>query len=396
MKSTAKALLLALGAALFGSYATQAADPVKIGVAIAQTGPFAPAAIPTLNAYKLWVDQTNAAGGLDVGGVKRPIDFVVYDDQSDFTKEATIYEKLITDDKVDLLLSPYATPAHFAIVGVLERYKFPMVGSTAASSQLKKVKPGNIWFPTSAMPDQMGPEFVKMMKSLDLKSIAIATLQSPFPQEIESYVKAALKGTDIKLVASEQFAPDVRDLTSVVSAIKKAKPDAVLSLSFPQQSILYMKAAREQNLDAPLQLVLIGPTHEFFAKIFGANLNGIMTIGHWSPYQAKWPKATEKVEKDREALLAFYAIPAEHWVHLKTTNPIESTFATVRLRTKVTKGPGSRAAGLAMAYKLIEQAQTRWRSVNAPELVALVRAGVKFEKGVMVERTDDKDEEVAA
>jgi putative transposase len=80
----------------------------------------------------------------------------------------------------------------------------------------------------------------------------------------------------------------------------------------------------------------------------------------------------------------------------RTTNPIESTFATVRLRSKVTKGPGSRAAGLAMAYKLIESAQTRWRAVNAPHLVALVRAGVKFEKGVMVERSDEQNEEVAA
>jgi len=113
-------------------------------------------------------------------------------------------------------------------------------------------------------------------------------------------------------------------------------------------------------------------------------------------YEAKWPKATEKLVKDREELLAFYAFPAEHWIHLKTTNPIESTFATVRLRTKVTKGPGSRAAGLAMAYKLIESAQIRWRMVNAPHLVALVRAGVTFEKGVMVERTDEQDEEVAA
>ncbi len=113
-------------------------------------------------------------------------------------------------------------------------------------------------------------------------------------------------------------------------------------------------------------------------------------------YEAKWPKATEKVIKDREELLAFFDFPAEHWVHLKTTNPIESTFATVRLRTKVTKGPGSRAAGLAMAYKLIESAQTRWRMVNAPHLVALVRAGVQFEKGVMVERTDEQNKEVAA
>ncbi len=108
------------------------------------------------------------------------------------------------------------------------------------------------------------------------------------------------------------------------------------------------------------------------------------------------PRPPRRSTNDREELLAFFAFPAEHWVHLKTTNPIESTFATVRLRTKVTKGPGSRAAGLAMAYKLIEAAQTRWRAVNAPHLVALVRAGAKFEKGVMVERTDEQDEEVAA
>jgi putative transposase len=103
-------------------------------------------------------------------------------------------------------------------------------------------------------------------------------------------------------------------------------------------------------------------------------------------FGVKWPKAVAKVVDDAEELLAFFDFPAEHWIHLKTTNPIESTFATVRLRTKVTKGPGSKAAGLAMAFKLLEAAQDRWRAVNAPHLVALVRAGVKFERGVMVER----------
>jgi len=72
--------------------------------------------------------------------------------------------------------------------------------------------------------------------------------------------------------------------------------------------------------------------------------------------------------------------PAEHRIHLRTTNPIESTFATVRLRTKVTRGAGSRTAALAMTFKLIESAQARWRAVNAPHLVALVRAGARFER----------------
>ena len=106
-------------------------------------------------------------------------------------------------------------------------------------------------------------------------------------------------------------------------------------------------------------------------------------------YGAKWPKAAAKITDDLDVLLAFYAYPAEHWIHLRTTNPIESTFATVRLRQRVTKGPGSRAAGVAMAFKLIESAQRRWRAVNAPHLVALVRAGAKFENGKLVERPDE-------
>ena len=83
-------------------------------------------------------------------------------------------------------------------------------------------------------------------------------------------------------------------------------------------------------------------------------------------YGAKYPKAVDKVLKDREALLAHFDFPAEHWVHLRTTNAIESTFATVRLRTNKTKGSGSRTAGLAIAFKLLEAAQVRWRCVNAP------------------------------
>jgi putative transposase len=112
-----------------------------------------------------------------------------------------------------------------------------------------------------------------------------------------------------------------------------------------------------------------------------------------SDYGAKWPKAVAKVVDDKEALLCFFDYPAEHWLHLRTTNPIESTFSPVRARTRVTKGPGNRQAGLAMVFKLLEAAEGRWRAVNGPHLVALVRAGARLERGRLVERPKEAPEE---
>jgi transposase-like protein len=124
--------------------------------------------------------------------------------------------------------------------------------------------------------------------------------------------------------------------------------------------------------------------------------------GFYEEFAARYPKAAACLQKDEEQLLTFFEFPAEHWQHLRTTNPIESPFATVKGRMHKTKGAGSRAACLAMALKLALSAQDHWRRVNAPQLVALVRAGVQFEDGVAVdvhrrEQLSDSDtEELAA
>jgi putative transposase len=99
-------------------------------------------------------------------------------------------------------------------------------------------------------------------------------------------------------------------------------------------------------------------------------------------YQAKYPKATECLSKDRDVLLSFYAFPADHWVHIRTTNPIESTFATVRLRHSKTKGSGTRTACLTMVYKLMESASKKWRALNGSDLLPEVKAGAVFVDGV--------------
>jgi len=112
-------------------------------------------------------------------------------------------------------------------------------------------------------------------------------------------------------------------------------------------------------------------------------------------FRARWPKASAKIEDDLDHLLTFYDFPLEHWIHLKTSNPIESSFSPVRARTRVTNGAGSRTAGLSMAFKLIEAASDHWRSVNGAHLVALVRAGAKFKKGVLIERETEIQEAAA-
>ena len=115
-----------------------------------------------------------------------------------------------------------------------------------------------------------------------------------------------------------------------------------------------------------------------------------------STYGAKYPKATEKLMKDREALLAFYDFPAEHWAHLRTTNPIESTFATVRHRTTRTRNCVSRATFLGLTFKLLEEAEKSWRRIRGAERIELLLKGVVFKDGEAVQDNSPPQQNLAA
>lgn len=179
------------------------------------------------------------------------IEFVQYDDQSRPDQAVRIYEKLITNDKVDLLLPPWGTPFHIALAPVLEKYKFPMVGNTAASVAVRQVKPGYIWFTTSAIPDKIGPELTAMLKSNGVKSVAVISNVLPYTKELRTYVMPALKKAGIEVKVDGEYPHAIKDMTSLLTRIVKAKPDAVLALSYPADSVLYAKRARELNVQAP-------------------------------------------------------------------------------------------------------------------------------------------------
>jgi branched-chain amino acid transport system substrate-binding protein len=271
-----------------GATWAQADKPLRIGYSMARTGMLANATPSQSNTYELWREQVNARGGMDVGGTKRKVEFVVYDDQSKPEQAVRIYEKLITDDKVDLLLAPWGTPFHLSIAPVLEKFKFPMIGNTAASVALRQVKPGYIWFPTSAIPDRIGAELTAMLKEQKVKSVVVLANVLPFTKEIKNFLEPELKKAGIEIKLSSEYPPDIKDLTAVLTQAKQANVDAVLALAYPGDSVLYAKQAKELGLNNAFQFVAIGPSDAFFPKAVGAaSADGVVTIAHWAP-RADW------------------------------------------------------------------------------------------------------------
>lgn len=275
---------------LAGVTVASAADPVRIGYSIANSGLFSKAAPSQVTAYELWAEQVNSAGGLDVAGEKRPVELVWYDDESDPAKSAQIYEKLINEDEVDLLLAPWGTPHHLNVAGVVEQYGFPMVGNTAASVAIREVKPGNIWFPTSAIPDLIATELAAMLKDAGVASVGIIANVLPFSQENLQFLVPALDAAGIAVKLNESYPPDIKDMTPLLTQMKSANVDAVIALTYPADAFLYTGQAKELGIDAPYQFLLIGPTISAFAGAFGPVADGIITLGHWSPEQKAWPR----------------------------------------------------------------------------------------------------------
>jgi branched-chain amino acid transport system substrate-binding protein len=252
---------------------------------------FAAAAQSQVDTYNFWKDQVNAAGGLDVAGHKRPIEFVSYDDQGNPGQAAKIYEKLITDDKVDLLLAPWGTSMHIGVAPVVERFKFPLVGNSAASVELRKLKPGYIWFVTADFPDRVGRQLPLLLKASNIKSVALIANVLDFTKEVKGFLEPALKAQGIEVRVNEEYPPSLTDMTALLSKVKQAAPDGVIALAYPPDSVLYVRAAKELGIASPFQFCLVGPGADFFHKALGTAADGIVTMGQWSPKRNAEAKA---------------------------------------------------------------------------------------------------------
>ena len=284
---------------VFGlSYSATAKENIRIGYSIALTGPVAPAAKGQAEAYLLWEDEVNKKGGIFVKefGKKLPVKLVYYDDKGEAETAVKIYEKLLTDDKVDLLFAPNNTTVHFAIFPIADKYKVPVVGNTAASVKLRDLKSRYFWFVTATMPDRQMRALVDLMKSLNVNTVAISNVQQIYPKENLDFLVQYLKEGGFRILFQKDYPLGIRDLVTVLSEVKALNPDAYIGLTYVPDAFLTTTQAQEIGFNPKVLFELVGAASVGFGPKFGPSTEGIYTFGHWSP-KGRWPGAKEFYDK---------------------------------------------------------------------------------------------------
>lgn len=271
-------------------------DKIRIGFSISLTGIYAPAAEGQMQAYQLWLEDVNRRGGIFVKELNKrlPVEFIYYDDASSTDTAVRVYEKLITSDKVDLLLGPYGTTNHFAIVATIEKHKAPVVGSTASSIKIRDLGAKYIWFPTSCIPDRQMEALVGLLSSLkkDIKTISIIYLQELYPRENLQFLEPKLKDAGFEVILKKDYPMGVKDLVPLLSEAKGKQPDGAIFLCYAADSFVITAQAKEVGFNPKFMFGLVGPAAVAFGPKFGPDTEGITTMGHWSP-KGKWPGAKD-------------------------------------------------------------------------------------------------------
>lgn len=268
------------------------AKPVRVGYAIARTGPWTGGAqVSQEPNYLLWAEQQNAAGGLNVKGVKRPIELISSDDRSDVETCVRSYEKLMGSDKVDLVLSPWGSNANFAVAPLANRYGYPFLAPTALSKQLAEMKLP-YFFLLLQQPKPMCEALVAMLKANGAKTIALIYVDDLFGLENYAALRVALQGSGITLVEDKSYPAGVKDLSPVLRSMKDKNPDAFVGFTYPPDTILASKQAKEVGFNPKFFYASVGTAFQLYKNVMTpAGAEGVLGMGSWNSKTSPGAKA---------------------------------------------------------------------------------------------------------
>lgn len=290
--STLAALLVA--GAVPAAAAERAAGEVLIGGAISQTGQYAEPAGRQINSIKMWADEVNSRGGL----LGRKVVLRLLDDKSDVQTSIKLYEKLITEDKVDLVLSPYSSGITEAVANVTERYKKPFVAYGAGASPIWN-KGRRYIFNIVAVSEDYQKGAIHLAKQIGVKRIAIIGQDSLFPRQAGAGAKEWARKLGIDVVLEENYPAKQADFTALLEKIKAAGAEAVISNSYFADSAAQLRQMKELNLNFKLYSSTVGPGLPNFSQQLGPVAEYVLGYSQWEPLPGvfKLPGVKEYIER---------------------------------------------------------------------------------------------------
>jgi branched-chain amino acid transport system substrate-binding protein len=300
---------IALGASValasLGVSGAYAQEVLKIGASAPKTGPLAGGGAMThWPNIKLWVDEVNAAGGLDVGGVKHTIEVVEYDDQTSAETAIQNIQRLATVDKVDFIVTPYSTGINVATAPIIAQYGYPHITTSAATdgvAEFAKRWPNSFWMLGTATQLANGTveSLIKLRDKGEIgNKVALVHVADAFGLELVGAAKPALEAAKFEIVYEASFPLGTQDLAPVISGAKAANPDAFVGFSYPGETFALTEQAQIQELNVGAFYTGVGTAFPPFAKRFGKAAEGVMGIGG---IDIENPKVADYIKRHTES-----------------------------------------------------------------------------------------------
>ena len=276
------AVLAAAGAASV-SLPAAADDVITFGAALSATGRDAREGALTKEGYDFWKDYVNSQGGIKVGGKLYKVDIKYYDDASDPTTSAKLVERLITQDNVKFILAPYGSSATLAAAAIVEKYQVPMVDPNGAAEVIFS-RGYHYTFAILSPAKNYLRGILELAQTLRPRPTTVAVLAAndAFSIEVAGGVRDYAKQNGFKEVFYSEYPPDTKDVATLLTQVKAKSPDIILSSGHLQDSLLIMRAAKDQNVRSKIIGFSVGPSTPDFITSLGNDANGVMGGAQWT------------------------------------------------------------------------------------------------------------------
>ncbi len=320
---------LAVAALLFAGVAA-AQQPIKVGIGIAQTGALGAGGKAALLAIQMWVEDMNAKGGL----LGRKLELIAYDDQTNPALTPGIYTKLLDVDKVDLIIAPYGTVPTAPIMPLVKQRNLLLMGNF--SFQVNRTVKHDMWFNNSPWTDaeSWSAGFFGAAQKLGAKSVAILASDQEFAQNLANGAREFAKKQNLQVVYSQNYPPNTVDFSSMIRAIRAAKPDIVYVMSYPNDSVAIVRAVNEIGVGDTVKMFgggMVGLQFTPIMESLGSSLNGIVNYNSYVPgiqypgIEAFLQRYSKKAVEAKVDPLGFYLPPFNYAIGQMLEQAITAT-----------------------------------------------------------------------